>query len=117
MHSGDTDGYIRATVIPSSSCRLQFQELQQDRTRKQLSSPLPFPTTLPLLSASIAPSKTVIVDPITYLQSVIKEMLNTIVSVQRVPDYTGNLHLVVTLRYIQFGTAMEHPLQIHGVQS
>jgi len=76
-----------------------FQELQQDRTQKQLLSPLPFPTTLPLLSASVSSSKTVIVDPISYLQSFIKEMLSTIISVQKMPDYTGNLQLVMTLRY------------------
>ena len=47
---------------------LLLQELQQERTQQQLLSPLPFPTTLPLLSASVASSKTVIADPIRHLQ-------------------------------------------------
>ncbi|KAG7267248.1 hypothetical protein CRUP_037231 [Coryphaenoides rupestris] len=40
-----------------------LQESQQETTVKQLQSPLPLPTTLPLLSASIAPTKTVIANP------------------------------------------------------
>jgi hypothetical protein len=39
---------------------LLLQELQQEKpSNKLLSTPLPFPTTLPLLSASVASSKTV----------------------------------------------------------
>lgn len=47
---------------------LLLQELQQEKTQQQLLSPLPFPTTLPLLSASVACNKTVIADPIRHLQ-------------------------------------------------
>lgn len=47
---------------------LLLQELQQEKTQQQLLSPLPFPTTLPLLSASVACNKTVIADPVRYLQ-------------------------------------------------
>lgn len=47
---------------------LLMQELQQEKTQKQLLSPLPFPTTLPLLSACIAQQKTVVIDPIRHLQ-------------------------------------------------
>lgn len=47
---------------------LLLQELQQEKTQQQLLSPLPFPTTLPLLSASVATCKTVITDPIRNLQ-------------------------------------------------
>lgn len=47
---------------------LLLQELQQEKTHQQLLSPLPFPTTLPLLSACVAGNKTVIADPIRYLQ-------------------------------------------------
>lgn len=47
---------------------LLLQELQQEKTQQQLLSPLPFPTTLPLLSACVAGNKTVIADPIRYLQ-------------------------------------------------
>lgn len=47
---------------------LLLQELQQEKTQQQLLSPLPFPTTLPLLSACVAGNKTVSADPIKYLQ-------------------------------------------------
>ena len=43
---------------------LLLQELQQESTtQQQLLSPLPFPTTLPLVSSSIASAKTVVADP------------------------------------------------------
>ena len=57
---------------------LLLQELQQEKTHKQLLSPLPFPTTLPLLSACIAQQKTVVCDPIRHLQSLTHDMLVTI---------------------------------------
>ncbi len=48
---------------------LLLQELQQERaTHQQLQSPLPFPTTLPLLSACVAQQKTVVTDPVRHLQ-------------------------------------------------
>lgn len=57
---------------------LLLQELQQEKTHQQLLSPLPFPTSLPLLAASVASSKTVIADPIRYLQSLTHDMLQTV---------------------------------------
>ena len=54
---------------------LFIQELQQEHPQQQLLSPLPFPTTLPLLSASITHSRSVIADPIQYLQGSIKVFL------------------------------------------
>lgn len=57
---------------------LLLQELQQEKTHQQLVSPLPFPTSLPLLAASVASSKTVIADPIRYLQSLTHDMLQTV---------------------------------------
>lgn len=48
---------------------LLLQELQQDKGHQQLLSPLPFPTTLPLLSATVACSKTVVADPVRHLQA------------------------------------------------
>ncbi|GLH09347.1 Uncharacterized protein GBIM_14433 [Gryllus bimaculatus] len=47
---------------------LLLQELQQEKSQQQLLSPLPFPTTLPLLSASVACHKTVVADPVRHLQ-------------------------------------------------
>ncbi|KAL0271823.1 UNVERIFIED_CONTAM: hypothetical protein PYX00_008798 [Menopon gallinae] len=63
---------------------LLLQELQQEKTQQQLLSPLPFPTTLPLLSASVACNKTVIADPIRHLQSQAHDMLQSMVEL-RVP--------------------------------
>lgn len=57
---------------------LLLQELQQEKTQQQLLSPLPFPTSLPLLAASVASNKTVIADPIRYLQSFTNDMLQTV---------------------------------------
>jgi hypothetical protein len=62
---------------------LLLQELQQDRhvsglgtAQNHLLSPLPLPTTLPLLAAAVAPNKTVVYDPIKHLQ-VHTKILNT----------------------------------------
>ena len=57
---------------------LLLQELQQEKTTQQLLSPLPFPTTLPLLSSSI--SRAVIVNPIRHLENMTHDMLYTIVN-------------------------------------
>lgn len=57
---------------------LLLQELQQEKTHQQLLSPLPFPTSLPLLAASVASNKTVIADPIRYLQSLTHDMLHMV---------------------------------------
>ncbi len=61
---------------------LLLQELQQDRTpQQQLLSPLPLPTTLPLLTASVASQKTVVADPIRYLQSTIHDILGSLAEI------------------------------------
>ncbi|XP_058830025.1 dmX-like protein 2 isoform X3 [Topomyia yanbarensis] len=64
---------------------LLLQELQQEKTQQQLLSPLPFPTTLPLLSACVAGNKTVIADPLRYLQSHTHDMLQTMVDMRSPP--------------------------------
>ncbi|KAJ8249356.1 hypothetical protein GJAV_G00233900 [Gymnothorax javanicus] len=62
-----------------------LQESQQETTLKQLQSPLPLPTTLPLLSASIAPSKTVIANPVHHLSNHIHDILYTVVRMDAAP--------------------------------
>ena len=57
----------------------------QETTVKQLQSPLPLPTTLPLLSASIAPTKTVISNPVLHLNNHIHDILYTIVQMETPP--------------------------------
>ncbi|XP_039758479.1 dmX-like protein 2 isoform X1 [Pararge aegeria] len=57
---------------------LLLQELGQDKQHQQLLSPLPFPTTLPLLAAAVATNNTVVADPVRHLQSVAHDMLGTL---------------------------------------
>jgi len=64
---------------------LLLQELQQEKTQQQLLSPLPFPTTLPLLSACVACNKTVIADPIRHLQAQAHDMLQTMAEMRSAP--------------------------------
>lgn len=52
---------------------------------KQLQSPLPLPTTLPLLSAYIAPTKTVIANPVLHLSNHIHDILYTITLMETPP--------------------------------
>ncbi|XP_073977920.1 rabconnectin-3 alpha isoform X3 [Rhodnius prolixus] len=78
---------------------LLLQELQQEKTQQQLLSPLPFPTTLPLLSASVACNKTVIADPVRHLQSLAHDMLQAIVEQRSPPTLSCvNLSEVFVLR-------------------
>lgn len=79
---------------------LLLQELQQEKIQKQLLSPLPFPTTLPLLSASVASAKTVIADPIRYLQSVIHDILHTVIEFRTPPSMVSPINKAFTLRNI-----------------
>ncbi|KAK3918101.1 DmX-like protein 2, partial [Frankliniella fusca] len=67
---------------------LLLQELQQEKTQQQLLSPLPFPTTLPLLSASVACNKTVVADPVRHLQAQAHDMLQTIIDFRSPPMLT-----------------------------
>ncbi|XP_075904718.1 dmX-like protein 2 isoform X1 [Nelusetta ayraudi] len=62
-----------------------LQESQQELTVKQLQSPLPLPTTLPLLSACIAPTKTVIANPVLHLSNHIHDILHTITLMEAPP--------------------------------
>ncbi|XP_030754716.1 dmX-like protein 2 isoform X2 [Sitophilus oryzae] len=74
---------------------LLLQELQQEKTHQQLLSPLPFPTSLPLLAATVASSKTVVADPIRYLQSLTHDMLQTMVEL---PNPNTNQSQLLVLR-------------------
>ncbi|XP_068174948.1 dmX-like protein 2 isoform X2 [Antennarius striatus] len=62
-----------------------LQESQQELTVKQLQSPLPLPTALPLLSACIAPTKTVIANPVLHLSNHIHDILHTITFMEAPP--------------------------------
>ncbi|XP_071118494.1 dmX-like protein 2 isoform X1 [Haliotis cracherodii] len=77
---------------------LLLQELQQEKPQQQLLSPLPFPSTLPLLSASIASSKTVVADPIHYLQCLSQDILHTIIEIPIPPNLATDVGNVFLLR-------------------
>ena len=84
LHGGHGGGLasVRMELI------LLLQELQQEKSHKQLLSPLPFPTALPLLSACIAQQKTVVIDPIRHLQAMAHDVLGTVVG-QSAPPFPG----------------------------
>ncbi|CAH1797131.1 unnamed protein product [Owenia fusiformis] len=77
---------------------LLLQELQQEKTQQQLLSPLPFPTTLPLLSACVASAKTVIADPIRHIDSLTKDLLHSVVEFTSPPDIDSTKNKVFVLR-------------------
>uniref|UniRef100_A0A6I8P052 Dmx like 2 n=1 Tax=Ornithorhynchus anatinus TaxID=9258 RepID=A0A6I8P052_ORNAN len=85
--------------LASVRMELKFllQESQQETTVKQLQSPLPLPTTLPLLSASIAATKTVIANPVLYLNNHIHDILYTIVQMKAPPHPSAEDVKVPTL--------------------
>jgi len=84
---------------------LLLQELQQEKTRQQLLSPLPFPTSLPLLSASVASAKTVIADPIRHLQSLTQDILHSLVEFTVPPALNHQLNRVFLLRNLSAALA------------
>lgn len=66
---------------------LLLQELQQQPANpKQLTTRVPLPTSLPLLSASLAVSKTVVADPMEHLYNMTYDLLHTIVECRAPPD-------------------------------
>lgn len=85
--------------LASVRMELKFllQESQQETTVKQLQSPLPLPTTLPLLSASIAATKTVIANPVLYLNNHIHDILYTIMQMKSPPHPESRDVKVATL--------------------
>ena len=72
-----------------ASVRMELVLLLQEL---QLLSPLPFPTTLPLLSASVACNKTVVADPVRHLQSLEHDMLQTVVEMRNPPTPDKNIY-------------------------
>uniref|UniRef100_A0A3B3ZPD6 RAVE complex protein Rav1 C-terminal domain-containing protein n=1 Tax=Periophthalmus magnuspinnatus TaxID=409849 RepID=A0A3B3ZPD6_9GOBI len=66
-----------------TSVRMELLFLLQES--QQLQSPLPLPTTLPLLSACIAPTKTVIANPVLHLSNHIQDILHTVTHMKTPP--------------------------------
>lgn len=76
---------------------LLLQELGQDKQHQQLLSPLPFPTTLPLLAAAVSANNTVVADPVRHLQ---------------VSDYAG-LFIFLLSSYISCTAVTVHTRALH----
>lgn len=78
---------------------LLMQEVQQEtKVAQQLSSPLPLPTTLPLLSASIASSKTVVADPVLHLSHLVHSILLAVLDFTAPPSPTRQSSTVQVLQ-------------------
>lgn len=84
---------------------LLLQELQQEKPHQQLLSPLPFPTTLPLLSAAIASSKTVTADPIQHTLCLTQDLLHSVIEFTSPPGLSGPLHKVLVMRNLSVALA------------
>jgi hypothetical protein len=61
---------------------LLMQELIEDRSMKQLFQSAPVPTTIPLLSASVASHKGVVAGPIHMIKSIVTEILCSVSALQ-----------------------------------
>jgi hypothetical protein len=77
---------------------LLMQELVEDRSMKQLLLPVPVPTTIPLLSASIASSKNIVAGPIRMLKSMVNDILSTIVDIHVIPTIFNYSVIISTLK-------------------
>jgi DmX-like protein len=77
---------------------LLLQELAEDRSMKQLFSPVPVQTTIPLLSASIASSKNVIAGPIRMLKSLSSDILSTIANIIQTPSIFDSSIIILTVK-------------------
>ncbi|XP_052793147.1 dmX-like protein 2 isoform X3 [Mya arenaria] len=84
---------------------LLLQELQQEKPHQQLLSPLPFPTTLPLLSAAIASCKTVTADPIQHIQCLSQDLLHSVIEFTSPPGLASPLHTVLIMRNLSVALA------------
>jgi hypothetical protein len=78
---------------------LLMQELTEDRGMKQLLSPLPLPTTIPLLTAIVVSSKTVVAGPIRMIHSLINDILSTITDLEaHIPTIFDNAITISTIK-------------------
>lgn len=78
---------------------LLMQELVEDRGMKQLLfSPIPLPTTIPLLAASIASSKNMVAGPIKMIKSLSTDVLASLVKINKVPVIFDYSLLITTVK-------------------
>jgi hypothetical protein len=77
---------------------LLMQELVEDRSMKQLFSPIPVPTTIPLLAASIASSKNIVAGPIQMIKNLATDILSSIVDIDKIPLIFDYSILIATIK-------------------
>lgn len=77
---------------------LLMQELVEDRSMKQLLLPVPVPTTIPLLSASIATSKNVVAGPIQMLKSFVQDILSSLSAMHTIPTIFDYSVIILTVK-------------------
>ena len=77
---------------------LLMQELVEDRSMRQLLSPVPIPTTIPLLSACVASSKNVVAGPIRMLKSLSSDILLTLSDLDYIPTLIDCSLIITTLK-------------------
>lgn len=96
LHNAKGGGLIAIKMELS----LLMQELIEDRSMKQLFQSVPMPTTIPLLSASIASSKNVIAGPIQMIKSIVTEILCSVSSIQNycAPSIFNNSIKILTIK-------------------
>jgi hypothetical protein len=79
---------------------LLMQELIEDRSMRQLYQSAPAPTTIPLLSASVASSKSVIAGPIHMIKSIVTEILCPVAAINNScsPTIFNNSISILTIK-------------------
>lgn len=77
---------------------LLMQELVEDRSMKQLLYPLRVQTSIPLLSASIASSKSIVAGPIQMIKSIATDILTSIIGINHIPTIFDYSVVIATLK-------------------
>lgn len=79
---------------------LLMQELIEDRSMKQLFQSAPAPTTIPLLSASVASHKGVVAGPIHMIKGIVTEILCSVSAIQNhcAPSIFNNSISILTIK-------------------
>ena len=79
---------------------LLMQELVEDRSMKQLLTTIPVPTSIPLLAASLASSKSMVAGPIKMIMNLATDILSSVVSMgaNAVPVIFDHSLLIATVK-------------------
>ena len=75
-----------------------MHELVEYRSMKQLFLPVPLHTSIPLLSASVASSKSVVAGPIRMIKGIVAEILVSMANIQMIPNIFDNSIFIWTVQ-------------------